>query len=397
MVRDQSSTSTTPTGVSFHPETIYRTREKGDNWCITWAADGSQVTSMDDGDWLGSRVGGENRRGFHNRLYRINGESNNFDREELNGYPDFAGPEGNWFGYGIVAVDDVLYSVVSRPPGEAWSGPFRGTKLLRSADNGHSWARVDRHGAQRPLGPEEAARNLDDAAEMFTLEEFGRPHVQQPAYPFSFVDFVQHGCNNAQAPDDYLYIYSPEGAQAHQLLLARVHKEQLGQRDAWQYYSGAAGDGPAWTPDIQQRQPVLVFPEQSSTGDYFGWYSWLPSVVWNQGLGLYIMVNGGTYAGHGLTTCDEDYYDKWMHTKTGSLGFWYARNPWGPWNEICYTDYWTADDPGNLTYQPKLSPKWISQDGRKMVLIWSDAMKDEEGRSHTVNYTWNQMEITIDC
>ena len=61
-----------------------------------------------------------------------------------------------------------------------------------------------------------------------------------------------------------------------------------------------------------------------------------------------------------------------------------------------YDDAWTADDPGNRTYQPKLSPKWIGPDGRDMVLIWSDAMKDAEGRSHTVNYTWNQMRITIE-
>lgn len=59
------------------------------------------------------------------------------------------------------------------------------------------------------------------------------------------------------------------------------------------------------------------------------------------------------------------------------------------------SDYWTADDPGNLTYQPELSSKWISADGREMVLIWSDAMKNEQGRSHTVNYRWNQMRITI--
>jgi hypothetical protein len=31
-----------------------------------------------------------------------------------------------------------------------------------------------------------------------------------------------------------------------------------------------------------------------------------------------------------------------------------------------------------------------------MVLIWSDAMKNEKGRSHTVNYKWNQMEISIE-
>jgi hypothetical protein len=27
--------------------------------------------------------------------------------------------------------------------------------------------------------------------------------------------------------------------------------------------------------------------------------------------------------------------------------------------------------------------------------FWSDTMKNEKGRSHTVNYMWNQMNITI--
>jgi len=54
-----------------------------------------------------------------------------------------------------------------------------------------------------------------------------------------------------------------------------------------------------------------------------------------------------------------------------------------------------VDSPENRTYQPKLSPKWMSADGRRMVLIWSDAMKNAAGQSHTVNYLWNQMAITI--
>ena len=40
------------TGVTFHKDTLYRSNGNGDNWCITWAADDSQVTSMDDGNWL---------------------------------------------------------------------------------------------------------------------------------------------------------------------------------------------------------------------------------------------------------------------------------------------------------------------------------------------------------
>jgi hypothetical protein len=85
-----------------------------------------------------------------------------------------------------------------------------------------------------------------------------------------------------------------------------------------------------------------------------------------------------------------------MHSETGSLGFWYAAEPWGPWHEFYYADYWIVDSPANRTYQPKLSPKWISEDGKDMVLIWSDAMKDEQGRSHTINYKWNQMRLTLE-
>ena len=52
-----------PTGVVFHEETLYRPGLKGDNWCTTWAADNSQITSMDDGDWLGAgHIYGTNRR-----------------------------------------------------------------------------------------------------------------------------------------------------------------------------------------------------------------------------------------------------------------------------------------------------------------------------------------------
>jgi len=207
---------------------------------------------------------------------------------------------------------------------------------------------------------------------------------------------VQQGQNHRAANDDYLYIYGPEGAHAHELLLARVKKQQLEQRTAWQYFVRYEEGKPVWSQDIEARGPAFTYPNKSPQGDYFGWYSWLPSVVWNEGLGLYIMVNGGTYAGHGLTDSDEDYYHHWVHTKTGSLGFWYAEQPYGPWHEFFYADYWTADDAANLTCQPKLSPKWISEDGKQMTLIWSDAMKDEQGRSHTVNYKWNHMNITID-
>jgi len=386
----ESQRQVVPTGVTFHRDTIYRSEHRGDNWCITWAADDSQVTSMCDGNWLGSK------QSYHNHLYRILEGPDAFFVEDVPGYPQYVWNTGSWFGYGIVSVDSVLYSVVSKTPADRWSGPFRGIKLLKSTDQGASWTRVNRQGLERKLAPEAAARNDVSPDEMFFLEEKGRPHQNQLAYPFSFVDFVKCGRDNSAARDDYLYIYAPEGAAAHELLLARVPKEKLGKRSAWQYFQRYQHGQPVWTANLEKRGNVHVFPEKSADGNHFGWYSWLPSVVWNPGLGLYIMVNGGTYGGHGMSAADKDYYDAWMHTETGSLGFWYSEHPYGPWKRFYYTDYWVADSEQNRTYQPKLSPKWISADGRQMILIWSDAMKNEQGRSHTVNYKWNHMQITLD-
>jgi len=382
-----------PVGVKFQKETLRRIGSGGDNWCITWAKDGSQITSMCDGNWLklDNPFGG-----FHNHLFRILGEPNDFQREDIPDYPDFSGGEGSWFGYGIISVNDDLYSVISKTPRESWSDPFTGIKLLKSSDNGDSWYRIDRNENELFLEVNDSMRNVVNDDEMFFFKENGLPHKQQVAYPFSFVSFVQSGQNNSKAKDKYIYIYSPEGAKANKLTLARVPKDKIGVRSEWRYFTGYDKKSRAkWSDDITKRAHVIEYPEKSSNNHYFGWYSWLPSVVWNEGLGLYIMVNGGTYAGHGMTNSDKDYYDAWMHTKSGSLGLWYSEKPYGPWKQFYYTDYWTVDNEKNRTYQPKLSPKWISEDGKDMILIWSDAMANEKGQSHAVNYLWNQMHISI--
>ncbi len=383
-----------PQGVQFLKKTVKRIGSSGDNWCITWAKDGSQIVSMCDGNWLNIDTP---NGGYHNHLFRLTGDAENFQREDIPNYPNFSGEEGSWFGYGIISIDDNIYATVSKTPRGSWSGPFRGIKLLKSPDNGKSWFRVNKEGKELPLAKDDTMRNVVDNDEMFFLEESGLPHQKQMAYPFSYVAFVQEGQTNSANKDGYIYIYSPEGAQSNKLTLARVKKENLGIRSKWQYFKKyGSKNKPLWTSEISERGTVYEFPRKNSNGHYFGWYSWLPSVVWNEGLGLYIMVNGGTVGGREMTNSDKDYYDWWMHSETGSLGLWYSEKPYGPWKQFFYTDQWIVDNEKNRTYQPKLSPKWISDDGQKMVLIWSDAMANEKGQSHAVNYLWNQMVIRIE-
>jgi hypothetical protein len=72
-----------PTGVVFDSGHIYRSDNRGDNWCITWAADDSQITSMCDGNWLGGK------QSYHNHLYRIIGAPDDFSREDIPNYPQY--------------------------------------------------------------------------------------------------------------------------------------------------------------------------------------------------------------------------------------------------------------------------------------------------------------------
>ncbi len=383
-------------GVSFYKETLRRVGTggvAGDNWCVTWANDDSQIISMDDGSWL------DPTGSYHNRLYKITGSSDfrhNSDVTEIENYPYFrdGGGERGWYGYGVVSIGNTLYTTLSLTPNTKFN-PFIGVKILKSPDNGENWYRVNKQGKERKLSTDNLANYETDSGEMFFDREFGKTGHGRTSYPFVWLSFVQNGKAAAASKDGYIYIYSPEGSDASQLLLARVKEDKFEARSNWAFFKSWNGSIPVWTKDINQRGVLHKFPDKNKNNDYFGWYSWLPSVVWNEGLGVYIMVNGGTYAGMRRTQSRSDYYNSWIHTKTGSLGFWYSKNPYGPWTKFYYTEYFTVDNKNNRTYQPKLSPKWISEDGKKMVLIWSDAGQNSKGEYYSDNYTWNQMQIEI--
>ncbi len=81
-----------PTGVIFHEDTLYRSDARGDNWCITWVADDSQITSMCDGNWL------KGKHSYHNHLYRITGGPQIYCNGGSSGglFDDFAGIKSNF-------------------------------------------------------------------------------------------------------------------------------------------------------------------------------------------------------------------------------------------------------------------------------------------------------------
>jgi hypothetical protein len=358
-----------PSGVTFS-ETIIRSGSLGDNWCHTWAADGHIYTCMDDGwGWIDTL---ELEQRWNNRVWKIVDGPEQIEAEFLPDYPEYpfqksANPTGKraWYGYGIISVDGTIYQSLSICFGTSF-GPFKGVKFIYSPDLGHTWYNQD----STEVGQNTHGEDRDD---MFFLNENG-----QYISSFSILAFAQMGRDYEQNKDGYIYVYSPGGGFApynEKLLLARVPKEQLLNKDQWEYYKSLNGNGTTvWTDTLAKAGIIHRFPSG------YDFYSWHPSVVYNEKLDMYIMSTYGT----GGSATD-------LHDLPSTLMLLWAKNPWGPWTEFHVDTNWVMDHPDNRLYQAKLSPKWISEDGKEMWLIWSD-----QRGSWRTNYKWNECKFKIE-
>ncbi|MCP5109445.1 MAG: DUF4185 domain-containing protein [bacterium] len=288
-------------GVEFEPVAgITCQAPNSDNWPITWADDGHLYTSYGDGWGFEPLVEKKLSQGFA----RIRGWGEDFSGENIRtetGETLGDGPRGAKAS-GMLMVDGVLY---------VWARNTGNAQLMWSADHGKTWERGFK----------------------FT-ESFGSPA------------FLNFGRNYEGARDGYVYTYSQAGPSAYEidygLVLARVEKERIRERAAYEFFARWDEDGsPVWSPDIGDRGMVFYYPGNVQRVD----------AVYNPGLGRYLLALG---YGHG-----------------GGWGIFDAPEPWGPWTTAFHTPYWGLGS----THGYRLPSKWISEDGRTMHLIFS-------GRKH---------------
>ena len=385
-----------PVGVSFSPD-IVRLGDNGDNWCMTIGEDDVLYTALCDGrGWLNTDGSMKDFKNHH--VLQITGgpDSTSFSAKMIN-YPDYSrtglteihGPiispdsviefprvskkllsDWNWYAYGILSVDGNLYQFISHCGARRGWSWFDGTQLIYRPKGENDWKRwngTDAHDRDRWLVNEGGNQLL---------------FFNEPDHAFSFISVAQYGKDYQENKDGYIYIYSPEGKlKASNLNMARVKKEDILDRSKWEYFTQINEKGEAeWIMgDITKRGIVHKFPEG------WGFYSWSPSVVWNEKLGLFIMVTGGAQRpGTG------DPLSSSPHNESGSLMFLHAENPWGPWKQFYWKENWQVGEDINRLYLPQLAPKWISEDGKTMQLVFSDA-----ANSHTTYYKWNMQEVRI--
>ena len=283
-------------GVSFAPESsIVRQAADSDNWPITWGDDDAQYTSYGDGHGFIPYTKPKLGLGFA----KVVGSPSDFQGINIRSETGelIGDREKSAKSSGMLMVDGILYM---------WVRNVGNSQLAWSEDHARTW-----HWG-------------------FHLNtSFGSP------------TFLNFGPNYAGHRDEFVYIYSQDGASAYRsddaLVMARVAKSRIRDRQAYEFFARLDQSGkPHWTKDINARGPVFRFPGHCQRAD----------VVYNRFLKLYLLALG--------------------YNHRGGWGIFDAPEPWGPWTTVFHTDYW-----GLGTHGYRLPAKWIGPDPKSMTLVFS--------------------------
>lgn len=348
-------------GLKRRDDSILRLGGLGDGYKMSLAADGRQLLVVNDGPgWA------DPPKAFYNsRLWSISGPANDAAFSEIEGYPDLnmsTRPEDapRYHGHGLLAVRGRLYQFLTTlDRAEDRPRHWIGAKLIYSDDQGRTWHNQD------GTSPVQFEDWKDQSRK--TLAFF-----QEPDGCFSLLSMLQMGRDYNANRDGYIYVYGVNGnvdGLMNQLVMFRVGVDQLLDRTAYEYFGGRGHDGsPLWTKDIQKRAVVHSFPRGwvNDTNLFPGDLvieSWLPSVVYNEKLGLYMMASAGAGPASDGTEFGKPSY----------LGFWVADTPWGPWRQIYEDQAWMpGGEQAARAYSPQIAPGWISEDGLSLWIVWAD-------------------------
>ncbi|MFG2056375.1 carbohydrate binding domain-containing protein [Micromonospora sp. NPDC048930] len=230
--------------------------------------------------------------------------------------------------------------------------------ILRSDDHGRTWS-------------------WDRRAPMFDN------HV------FTTIWFADFGKDSQWAPDDYVYAYGLDNnwrdsfddtvADPTDLYLARVDRDKIQDRKAWQFFTGVDKDKPTWSRNIADRYPVL----HDERRVYQQLYS---SNIGN----MSVLSQGGVTYNRAL---DRYIYTSWTEY---TFEFYESPTPWGPWQPFLSKDFggypWSAGKHGG--YATTIPSKFISGDGRTMWVQSNVCPCGGGGFTGAYRYSLRKLQVT---
>ncbi|MBM3333330.1 DUF4185 domain-containing protein, partial [Candidatus Sumerlaeota bacterium] len=284
-------------------ETIACKAPGSDNFPMTWADDDNLYAAYGDGWGFEPRVAEKLSLGF----VKVSGSPSDFTGINIrsqSGEDKGDGKDGKKAS-GMLMVDGILYM---------WVRNAGNSQLAWSTDHARTWKWCDWK---------------------FTTS-FGCP------------TFLNFGKNYVGARDECVYIYSHDSDSAYtaadRMVLARVKKDQILNRDSYEFFQRTNTDGkPVWTRDIGQRGAVFT-----RVGKCYR-----SGVTYNAALKRYLW-------------CQTLPPEPDARFCTG-FGIFDAPEPWGPWTAVFSTENWDVG-PGETSSFPT---KWMSADGKTVALVFS--------------------------
>jgi hypothetical protein len=292
------------TAIDWSPaDSIIRLARGGDNWPNTWGADDYLYTAYGDARGFEPFVPKKLSLG----ICRVAGNPPNIRGENILAPTAEAIGDGNKArkASGMLMLDDGTLYMLARNTGNS--------QLGWSRDQGRTWEWAD--------------WKFDVSFGCPTILNFGKAY--------------------SGARDNYVYVYSHDHDSAYEradrMVLARVPKDSLRDRTAYEFFVRRKTDGSAeWSADVNERGAVFEHPG----------LCYRSSVTYNAPLKRYLWCQTGP---------GED-------TRfAGGFGIFDAPEPWGPWTTVYYTTKWDVG-PGETCSFPN---KWMSPDGKTIHLLFS--------------------------
>jgi CubicO group peptidase (beta-lactamase class C family) len=295
-------------GIEWQPkDSIIRKAKGSDNWPLTWAEDGHMYTAYGDGRGFEPFIPEKLGLG----IARVEGGPNNFTGFNIRSgtAENFGQGKHGKKASGMLMIDGILY-MLARNAGNA--------QLAWSKDHGRTWKWADWK---------------------FTTS-------------FGYPTFLNFGRNYAGARDEFVYVYSHDADSAYQtadqMVLARVPKENLTEREAYEFFKGLDTKGrPMWTSTVAERGAVFTHKGRC----------YRSAITYNAGLKRYLWVQ--IFPGTEGEKADTRF--------EGGFGIYDAPEPWGPWTTVFFTEKWDVG-PGETASFPT---KWISPDGKTLHMVFS--------------------------
>lgn len=290
----------------------------GDNWPITWAADGNLYAFFTDGKGFRPERKGQ----VGSAPVMITGDP-----------PDIAGadiqaakgiitePHGaqNRKACGLIMVDERFYCLIRNVNPQGYP-KGTGSSIMHADSDAVDWETVDWH-----------------------WKDIG--------YPV----WINAGRNYSAATDDYVYFVSTDGPSAYvdyqDLLLARVPREDILIQSRYRFFRGCSDSGAAVWGGFEQRKPIFHNPEGC----------FRPEITYNPGIQRYLLLLSSPRV-------DWRWYLEKNPDRRSYFALYESEHPWGPWREIVKDPEWNILED---RFQPRIPTKWISTDGMSFYLLYS--------------------------